>query len=146
MRIQTQTALLLCALLFLGACSKKESEAPIAPAPAGSQTKEAPAAIEAPPTPPPPAPVAPEPPPEDPLHAKLVGTKWALGGFHAEFISATKVRLSGGTLKEFYPKGYEGKYTYTDGNVEVSVMGQSRTAVWDGEALAVDGVAGERVE
>jgi len=76
---------------------------------------------------------------EDDLHAQLVGTAWQVGDFHFTFVDASTVKIKGGALTTVAPDGLDGSYTYADGEIEVSAMGQTRTGTWDGETLEVDG-------
>ena len=81
----------------------------------------------------------------DPLHAKLVGTAWMLGDIHVQFLDAEKVMLKGGPLNALAPNGLTAKYSYKDGLVEVSAIGQTKTGTWDGEKLVVDGTVGKKM-
>lgn len=82
----------------------------------------------------------------DPLHRKLVGTQWRINDIEVEFLGPEKVFVQGGVLTEFYPDGTEARYTYADGAVVVSVMGQSTEAQWDGEQLRVGGMPAVALE
>ncbi len=81
----------------------------------------------------------------DPLHEKLIGTAWMLGDVHVQFLDAEKVVLKGGPLNALAPNGLTANYSYKDGLVEVSAIGQTKTGTWDGEKLVVDGTVGKRM-
>lgn len=80
----------------------------------------------------------------DELHAKLINTAWKVGDFEVNFLDTEKVLVKGGPLSAIAPNGLEAKYSYAEGLIEVTAMGQTKKGTWDGETLTVDGNAGVR--
>lgn len=78
----------------------------------------------------------------DANHQKLIGTKWKLDDFDVQFKDAKTVSLNGGQLTMITGgKGLDATYTYANGALEVTAMGQTKKGTWDGEALVVEGTA-----
>ncbi len=134
-------------LLALGLCAcggKSEEPAPAPAAPPAATPPAPPAAT--PPAPPalPAAAAAAAPVADvsDPIHQKLIGTAWTVGDFEIAFQDAAGILLKGGPLKDIAPNGLKGQYTYKDGAVTITAMGQSKTGTWDGEKLVIDGKDG----
>lgn len=75
-------------------------------------------------------------------HEKLIGTNWQVGDFKMEFQSEEAVKISGGALATIAPDGLDAEYTYEDGAIVLSAMGQTREGTWDGENLVIDGNEG----
>lgn len=127
--------------LGLSACGGKSEE----PAPASAKPQAA--------TPPaPPAGASPAAPAaelaesaSDPLHQKLIDSAWTIGDFQIRFLDAAGILLKGGPLKDIAPNGLKGQYTYKDGVVTISAMGQTKTGTWDGEKLVIDGKEGVKI-
>lgn len=73
--------------------------------------------------------------------AALVGTTWKLGDFTINFKDAAKVNIKGGP----FPDGMDADYKVENGNLSVSVMGQTKTGKWDGTTLTIDDKAAEKL-
>ncbi len=151
--LQYLFALTLLAGLTLAGCGGEPPSEPHTPAPGLAPQPPAPSGQPAAPVSPPEsqeqgqaAAESPEAAPGlDPLHQKLLGTKWRINDIEVAFIAPDKVFVQGGALTQFYPDGTEARYTYNDGAVVVSVMGQSTGAQWDGERLLVNGMPAQAV-
>lgn len=85
------------------------------------------------------------PQPVDALHEKLVGTSWMLSDIHVQFLDAKKVVMKGGPINALAPNGITADYSYKEGIVEVTALGQTKSGTWDGEKLVVDGRVGKRI-
>jgi hypothetical protein len=75
----------------------------------------------------------------DATQQKLIGTTWQVGDIQVTFTSANKVKLAGGPIANAAPNGLDADYSYQNGTLEVTALGQTKNGTWDGDKLVVDG-------
>ena len=86
--------------------------------------------------------VAPEPAAGD-AAAKLLGTTWTMpDGTELNFKDATNVHVKGGQAAVLGAGGVGGSYTFTNGTLEIKVLGRPFSGTWDGEKLTISGADG----
>jgi hypothetical protein len=84
--------------------------------------------------------------PENPDNS-LSGTTWAFDEYTVTFEDQPLAHVKGGKVDEVDPAGVQAVYVLEDsGRIEIGALGESRTGLWDGEDLVIDGISGKQLE
>jgi hypothetical protein len=79
------------------------------------------------------------------LHGELIGTAWTFSDIRLKFLDVSTCLVVGGRVATLAPEGVNAPYTFDEGTVSLSVMGEQMTGTWDGEKLVIAGNPGEPI-